>query len=409
MNWRGDLEATRKDGTEFEAYVSAGMVRGQGWQPLCMMATFVDVTKEKESERELVRVRAALDGATDAIVMVDKDGKPVYANDAYRSIIGQSLAALESQGLASVYANTAEAERMLQTLQREGSWCGEIDLRTPAGGRLPMLLRGDSIRDGRGEVVGYMLVHTDIVERKIMEQQLSRRNRLLEDQVRQRTAELERARLDMVWRLARAGELRDECTGNHVVRVGFYCRLAGERLGLDADLLERIFITSPLHDIGKIGIPDGILLKPEALTPRERQTIESHCELGADILARDVMGNQSLLQAYSELNPLTRTPGYHALLATAAEIARNHHERWDGDGYPRGLASEDIPISARIASVADVYDALVTERPYKEAFSHEEALAIIGEGRGTQFDPDVVDAFLAVGEEVYSVLRDLHD
>jgi putative two-component system response regulator len=213
----------------------------------------------------------------------------------------------------------------------------------------------------------------------------------------------------MIWRLARAGELRDECTGNHVVRVGFYCRVTADRLGLDEGLAERIFIASPLHDIGKIGIPDGILLKSDVLTPRERRTMESHCDLGADILARDVTAGNSFLRWYSEQSPLERSPGYNRLLATAAEIARNHHERWDGEGYPRGLRGEEIPIAARIAAVADVYDALVTERPYKGSLSHEEALAIVKEGRGTQFAPEVIDAFLDASDDIHAVLRDLRD
>lgn len=212
----------------------------------------------------------------------------------------------------------------------------------------------------------------------------------LERLVQQRTREVERSRLDIILRLAKAGEYRDEATGRHIVRVGEYTRVLAEALGMDAKFVRLVSLTSPLHDIGKIGVPDGILLKPGRLTPREFRTMQRHCRIGADILQNDPSGITNLLRHLS----LEETEGAdNPIIRMASSIALGHHERWDGQGYPGGIRGADIPIEARLTALADVYDALRSPRPYKEAFSHEQADALLAEGAGTQFDPDVFDAY----------------
>jgi len=185
-------------------------------------------------------------------------------------------------------------------------------------------------------------------------------------------AALRRTQEETVHRLSTAAEHRDGATGSHIERVGSTCELIGRRLGLDESFLESIRIASPLHDIGKIAIPDHVLLKPGALDEAERSLIEQHAELGHRILA----GSGS------------------ELLDLAASIALTHHERWDGTGYPRGLRGQEIPLEGRIVAVADVYDALTSDRVYRNAFSSEAALEVMRAGRGSQFDPEVLDAFL---------------
>jgi putative two-component system response regulator len=194
----------------------------------------------------------------------------------------------------------------------------------------------------------------------------------LEQLVAERTAELDRSREETIHRLAAAAELRDNETGQHIERVSRYCELIARRLELPYDRCELLRVASPLHDIGKIAIPDHILRKPGPLSTDERLVIETHTERGYSILAG------------------TREP----LLQLGAEIAWTHHERFDGDGYPRGLAGEEIPLSGRIVAVADVFDALVSDRVYRLALPDDEVVAAIRAGRGGHFDPVVLDAFL---------------
>jgi len=185
---------------------------------------------------------------------------------------------------------------------------------------------------------------------------------------------LQDAQVVMLQRLALAAEYRDDDTGQHTRRVGELAAAIARALGLPGDRVELIRQAAPLHDVGKIGVPDGVLLKPGRLTAEEREVVNTHATIGADML---------------------RSPGYD-LLELAADVAVSHHERWDGAGYPLGLAGEAIPIAGRIVGVADVFDALTHERPYKAAWPVEDAVAEIASQRGRQFDPRVVDAFLAV-------------
>jgi putative two-component system response regulator len=214
----------------------------------------------------------------------------------------------------------------------------------------------------------------------------------VEDAVDARTRELNdaldslhEAQEETVRRLSRVAEFRDDQTGEHIQRMAHYCHLLGRKLGLDADLCELLRIASPLHDVGKVAIPDGILLKPGPLTAKERHVMERHAEIGYQMLA----------DAGQEL------------LDFAATLALTHHEHFDGSGYPRGLAGEEIPIEGRIAAVADVFDALTSDRVYRPAFPVHDAVSLLRKRRGTHFDPQVVDVFLGSLDEVLE-LRRLH-
>ena len=195
----------------------------------------------------------------------------------------------------------------------------------------------------------------------------------LEEKVRERTRDLDLARVEILDRLALAAEYRDEDTAHHTGRVGEISGLIAERMDLCPDVVQEIRRAAPLHDLGKIGIDDAVLLKPGRLTEDEFAAMRRHVEIGSEILAGGASG----------------------LMKRAEEIARFHHERWDGKGY-LGLAGEAIPLAARIVSVADVFDALTHDRPYKVAWSVEEAVAEIRAQSGAQFDPRVVAAFLSL-------------
>ena len=196
----------------------------------------------------------------------------------------------------------------------------------------------------------------------------------LEERVEERTAALKRSELELAQRLALAAELRDYKSGDHTQRVGHSSARVARALGLPDDEVESIRVCAPLHDIGKIAIPDRIVLKTGALTLEEFEVVKGHTTFGARILA----GSSS------------------PLLQRAEEIALYHHENWDGTGYTPGISGDAIPLAARIVRVADVYDALVHDRPYKKAWSPEEAMDLITDGAGSTFDPDVVDAFVKV-------------
>ena len=207
---------------------------------------------------------------------------------------------------------------------------------------------------------------------------LQSQNELLEVKVAERTSELHAVKLEILDRLAMAAEFRDDQTGEHTHRVGRTSALIAAALGLSDAEIEAIRRAAPLHDVGKIGIPDSILLKPGELTPAEREIMKRHTGIGAKLLS----GSDS------------------ETLQLAEKIAHSHHERWDGRGYGTRLAGDDIPLSARVLAVADVFDALTHDRPYKKAWDLEASVAEVKAQRGAQFDPRVVDAFLSVHEEI---------
>ncbi|HSJ13195.1 MAG TPA: HD domain-containing phosphohydrolase [Longimicrobiales bacterium] len=219
----------------------------------------------------------------------------------------------------------------------------------------------------------------NLLETRFLHEQLRDYSALLEQRVAERTRELEEARLEILYRLARAAEFRDDETGQHTLRVGRMAGRLAQVLGHSAEAYDLIARAAPLHDVGKIGIPDAILLKPARLDPHEMSVIQKHTVIGANILSG------------------SRYP----LLQLAEEIALSHHERWDGKGYPFGLTEEQIPLSGRIVAVADAFDSLTHSRPYKRAWTVRDALAEIEAQAGTQFDASVVEALLRIAPEAH--------
>jgi putative two-component system response regulator len=211
------------------------------------------------------------------------------------------------------------------------------------------------------------------------------------------------ARLDIIWRLGKVAEHRDDATGNHVIRVGCMSRVIAEMLGKDRDFVETLFLAAPLHDIGKIGIPDAVLLKRGPLSPGEWEVMKRHCQIGARILRDDGIAKTAFWEWRDPSAAMDDPDQKNPFLEMAASIALAHHERWDASGYPRGLAGEEIPPEARIVAISDVFDAVCSRRPYKEAYDEDRALEIIRDGEGTHFDPDVLAAFLDSLPEIRSI------
>jgi len=231
----------------------------------------------------------------------------------------------------------------------------------------------------------------------------------LEEQVRKRTAELAASREEVVHCLARAGEFRDDDTGQHVVRVGKYVGVIAKGLGFSQSRIEILELAAQLHDIGKIGIPDAILHKPGKLDPDQYAVMKTHCAIAKEIIQPHPPQDATLLRSHARLGASLLHVPSSPLLMLAARIAQTHHEWWNGNGYPLGLKGEDIPIEGRMTAVADVYDALSTKRSYKEPFSREKCFQILEEGRGTHFDPKILDAFFARSEEIVQVQLDYMD
>ncbi len=211
----------------------------------------------------------------------------------------------------------------------------------------------------------------NLLESRKLQLELQRHNERLEAAVRRRTQELEHSQLEMLVRLARAAEFRDDDTGQHTWRVAHVSGVIAQEMGMPRDRVEMLLRAARLHDVGKITIPDGILMKPGKLTPEEYAVVKRHAEAGAELLSG------------------SRSP----LIRLAEQIALTHHERWDGAGYPRGMAGESIPLESRILAVADAFDALTHDRSHRKAVSATEAAQEIGRNAGTQFDPAVVAAF----------------
>ena len=231
----------------------------------------------------------------------------------------------------------------------------------------------------------------------------------LERQVERRTRQLEATRQQLILSLARAAEHRDDDTGNHVLRVGRYAAIIAAGMGYPEDQLQMLEQAAQLHDVGKIGIPDSILFKPGRLDPEQYELMKRHCALGKQIIQPISEKEWEVLKTHTRRGENLLHVRSSPLLMLAARIAQTHHEKYDGSGYPLGLSGKDIPLEGRIVAVADVFDALSSARPYKKPFSREKSFQILEDGRGSHFDPDVLDAFFRMSEQIISTQLTLMD
>ncbi len=226
-------------------------------------------------------------------------------------------------------------------------------------------------------------------------------NETLIDEINEQSRELARTRLSMICRLSAAAEFRDEDTGKHVIRVARYAQIIAAALGMSREEQEMLLLAAPLHDIGKIGVPDKILRKRGVLTPGEWSVMQRHCEIGSLILSGQGSGLSPMLEWFNAVCPAPTATD--PLSDMAASIALCHHEKWNGGGYPRGLSGEQIPLTARIVSVADAFDAMTSWRPYRDPCDVGTALDIIRTESGRQFDPKVVEAMEQAFPEIAAI------
>ena len=255
-------------------------------------------------------------------------------------------------------------------------------------------VRLQALQEGARDYISKPFVDTEFAHRirnhlevRMLYSEREKQNEILEQKVSERTQELKETQAEILRRLAKAGEYRDTDTGNHVQRVAHSCRALALAAGLDAHTREMIYMASPLHDIGKIGIPDNILLKKGRLTDDEMVIMRKHVDYGVDLL---------------------KDHSAH-VLQMACSIAQNHHEKWDGSGYPKALAGESIPIEARIVAICDVFDALTSVRPYKIAWTVEAAVGFLNEQSGQHFDPHLIALFVNILPEIEAIRERFRD
>ncbi len=317
-----------------------------------------DVTARESTATDLKIRTELLDRVESAaVIALDVDGIVTHWNHGAELLYGWGSAEALGQtvdDLGLFALNTRAWRERGAALRRGASWKGEAEIRRKDGTAVPAFLSSSVVTDEQGEIMGYVGVSVDLTGAKRAE------------------ADLKRSREETIHRLSRAVEMRDMDTGGHIVRIAEYAAEIARRLGLENDRVELIRVASPMHDVGKLGIADHILRKREALDADERREMKRHTTIGYEILS-----------------------GTGAdVLEMAATIALTHHERFDGTGYPRELAGDLIPIEGRIVAVADVYDALTSDRVYRKAFSHEDAVEMMRAERGTHFDPVALDAML---------------
>jgi PAS domain S-box-containing protein/putative nucleotidyltransferase with HDIG domain len=337
-----------------------------------MVGTLVGVSVDQRRRRE-AEVLRYFQESLDLLWIAHLSGQLIRVNPAWQRALGYSAETMLSRSLMD-FLHPDDREATVSALARIAGSRGSVGSRSrfkAANGSYRWLEWSARVDPSKELIHG---VARDVTAQYMAEQQLTNDTRRLEMRVAERTRDLNEARAETLQLLAVAGEYRDDETSQHTERVGALAAEIAEALGLSAESVALLREAAPLHDIGKLAIPDSILLKRGRLNAQEHARMEDHAALGARLLFG------------------SRSPA----LQLAGIVAESHHERWDGTGYPSGLAGEDIPLVGRIVAVADVFDALTHSRPYKSAWSSEQANAFIRHAAGTQFDPHVVATFLAL-------------
>ncbi|HEX7343062.1 MAG TPA: HD domain-containing phosphohydrolase [bacterium] len=338
-------------------------------------------------EKELLAQRI-LESTALEIVVLDAELKVSEVNTSFCELTGLDRVVLLGQSAACIWERGG-FERLRRLLVENIAFAGELSEKSAFGPSRPMHYTFSPIRDDSDTIEAFVGLGRPLMQTDRYEQEL-----------RQRIQQIRQTQGVALVGLAKLAEYRDTDTGQHLERMRNYSRIVAEDLSTQDEYLdyitdeyiEGIYNSSPLHDIGKVGIPDAILLKPGRLTPQEFEIMKMHSQIGGDAL-----------------EAADRQLDGESFLTMGKEIAYHHHEKWDGSGYPDGMTAEQIPLSARIVAIADVYDALTSKRVYKDAIAHDRARAIIIEGSGQHFAPDVVRAFLKRERDILGVREQYKD
>ena len=365
---RVETDRITKDGRRLRVMVSLSAIINQNGETVGVLAVYRDMTRQRDAEaawRETERrYETVVEALSEGVVMLDRSGRVLVCNQSAERLLELPLGTLEDYvPYPSAWSLVDEAGRQLSPEQYPSAVCmrsgrpqRNVVLGVELAGEVRRWLAVNSFpmrAQGAVEPHAVVVSFTDVTNH------------------RKTVAELQTARIEDLDRLALVCEYRDDDTFRHTERVGYSSEQIALALGLDGDIAWTIRRAAPLHDVGKIGIPDAILLKPAALTPDEFEVIKTHTTIGRRILGK----------------------GQASVLRMAAEIAATHHERWDGTGYPAGLRGQQIPIVGRIVAIADAFDAMTHTRPYRDASTIDEAVVEIMRCTGSQFDPEIVQAF----------------
>lgn len=389
--WTGKIKNKKKNG---EPYVVDTIIKpvlnidGEIEEFIALRTDITDIESSKEYFKNLnkkvstnleesIRVAKSYEEAVDKsniIIRIDLDRNIIYVNEAfceisgysYDEIIGKPYSIIKSPTISDLDYETSTNE-LFKTLDNGEIWKGKVKNVAKDGSIFYSKSTAFPIFDKHGNVIEYMGIRHDITAIELLHR------------------ELEDTQRELIYRLGEVGETRSKETGNHVKRVANYSRLLAKKAGLSEDEITRVFVASPMHDIGKIGIPDSILNKPGKLTNEEWVIMKKHTTLGYDILK----GSE------------------REILKAAAIISNHHHEKWDGSGYPNALKGKDIHIYGRITAIADVFDALGSDRVYKKSWPLEKILDFFEEQRAKHFDPDLLDLFMDNLDEFLKI-RDMY-
>ncbi|NLI52968.1 MAG: PAS domain S-box protein [Clostridiales bacterium] len=381
----------RKDGVQFpaETHVSLGEWNGQpAFFGITQDTTLLEFSVEKFS-------KAFHDSLLLKAIVNIENGTHIEVNDALCKTLGYTREEIigKTPFELGLFATKDDEDAIVRAFTEKTSLQNvELTIRSKDRSRRSVVMNATPIHIGTMTCVIVSML--DITERKQMERELRRYNENLEDLVQEKVQELADALWGTINSLVRLAETRDDDTGGHLKRLGDSCRVVATVLSFNSvyseqltyDFIYNLQQASMLHDIGKVGIPDSILLKPGKLTREEFEQMKQHTTIGAE----------TLRQAYPHFQN-------NGILNMAIDITSYHHERWDGKGYPKGLKGNEIPLSAQIVAICDVYDALRSRRSYKPAFSHEESLAEIRRECGSHFNPAICDAFFHCADEIYHI------
>ena len=358
--------------------------------PMTIYGIHIDIQNSKENEEEISILRTSLENSQTITIITDSNGIIIYVNPVFTKLTGYTLnevVGLNPDFLQSDYYEKEYIEDMWKTVKSGKNWHGEFHNKKKDGTYFWSLATITPIINKKGKITHYVSSQFDITDKIINEEKLRLYNEQLRKDVSNKLMEIAESHRASVIALARITESRDSTTGQHVDRVQYLCRTLAESLmdeeyynkDVNQEFVDDIFYASILHDIGKVGISDSVLLKPGKFTEEEFEIMKSHVVLGAN-----------MLQDIADMYPNNR------IIEMGIEIAKFHHEKWNGKGYPNGLSYEAIPLSARIMAIVDAYDAIRSKRPYKQPLCHEEAVNLIKKDSGEHFDPHLVKVFLKI-------------
>lgn len=370
-------------------------------KPVRMVGAHIDINAMKDNEQQLKVITQAIEFSPISIVITDSDNKIIYVNPKFEKMTGyvtDEIIGKKPNILKSGHHDEHFYKDIYEAINHNRVWTGNFYNRKKDGTFYWDSSAISAVFDESNQVTNYIAIKRDISEKIAFDESLAIRRKELEDEVTLKITEIEESQHAAIIALAKLTEARDGDTGQHVERVQYLSRALAASMRnndlykktIDNGFIRDIFYASALHDIGKINIPDHILLKPGKLTVDEFDIIKSHVSIGDKILS-------DMVKFYSKSR----------LITMGRQIAKHHHEKWDGSGYLSQIKGEDIPLSARIVALVDAYDAIRSKRPYKDGKSHQQAYDLIVTDSGKHFDPNVVKAFIDINEQFDAIFNSL--